>query len=149
MGTALTTVQHILQGKQDVVLFDVPDEAWLSDFGALPLSPALIAVHRATVHTARAETLRAGLQVSDLCCPAALPVPTLESVVRLEKLTHMVVTHLSPKRIGSLREVLALRAKRQPAAQLELIMSNPALQLLRTSLGMRSWTPHLGAFTTL
>ena len=76
-------------------------------------------------------------------------VPTLESVVRLENLTHMVVTHLSPKRIGSLREVLALRAKRQPAARLQLIMSNPALQLLRTSLGMCTWTLHLGAFPLL
>jgi len=63
-------------------------------------------------------------------------VPTLESVVPLEKLTHMVVTHLSPKRIPSLRGVLALRAKRQPTARLEVIMSNPALQLFRTTLGM-------------
>ena len=64
--------------------------------------------------------------------------------MRLEKLTHMVVTHLSPKRIGSLREVLALRAKRQPAARLELIMSNPALQLLRTTLGMWRRACHSG-----
>ena len=55
--------------------------------------------------------------------------------MRLEKLTHMVVTHLSPKRIASLKEVLAQRAKRRPAAPLELILSNPALQLLRTTLG--------------
>ena len=63
-------------------------------------------------------------------------VPTLEGVVRLEQLTHMVVTHLSPKRIASLKEVLAQRAKRRPASRLELILSNPALQLLRTMLGM-------------
>jgi len=56
--------------------------------------------------------------------------------VPLEKLTYMVVTHLSPKRIPSLREVLALRAKRKPAARLEVIMSNPALQVFRTTLGM-------------
>ncbi len=28
---------HAPQGKQDVVLFDVPDQAWLSDFGETPL----------------------------------------------------------------------------------------------------------------
>ena len=25
---------HVPQGKEDVVLIDVPDEAWLADFGA-------------------------------------------------------------------------------------------------------------------
>ena len=69
-----------------------------------------------------------------------LPEPALESVVRLEELTHMVVTHLSPKRMGSLRAVLAQRAKRRPAARLEVILSNPALQLLRTTLGTRAQT---------
>ncbi len=60
--------------------------------------------------------------------------------MRLEELTHMVVTHLSPKRIASLKEVLAQRAQRRPAARLELILSNPALQLLRTTLGADSGT---------
>ena len=69
------------------------------------------------------------------CMPMLGAVPTLEGVVRLEQLTHMIVTHLSPKRIALLKEVLAQRAKRQPSARLELILSNPALQLLRTTLG--------------
>lgn len=51
------------------------------------------------------------------------------------ELTHIIVTHLSPKRIGSLRKLLELRRDRPDAAPLELLLSNPALQLVRSTFG--------------
>lgn len=55
----------------------------------------------------------------------------------VQQLTHIIVSHLSPKRVGSLRRLLELRQERPAAAPLELLLSNPALQLLRATLGVR------------
>ena len=64
-----------------------------------------------------------------------MAVPALEGVVPIGALTHIIVTHLSPKRIGSLRKLLELRRDRPDAVPLELLLSNPALQLVRSTFG--------------
>jgi flavorubredoxin len=62
-------------------------------------------------------------------------VDALESVTSVSALTHVVLTHLNPKRIQSLRAVLKKRQQQGDAPPLEVYLSNPALQLLRSSLG--------------
>ena len=63
-------------------------------------------------------------------------VRALESVLALKDLRTVVLTHLTPKRMASVK---ALLERRSPAlfgaGPLDMYLSNPALQLLRSSLG--------------
>ncbi|KAK9827610.1 hypothetical protein WJX81_005946 [Elliptochloris bilobata] len=63
-------------------------------------------------------------------------VRTLESVVALKDLRTVVITHLTPKRMASFKALLERRARTLfGAGPLDIHLSNPALQLLRSSLG--------------
>ena len=59
-------------------------------------------------------------------------------MVPLDSISVLVLTHLTPKRLASLQALL--QARGQGAPQLEVYLSNPALQLLRSKLG---GGPHL------
>ena len=52
--------------------------------------------------------------------------------MQLSSISALVITHLTPRRIASLKEVLKRRAGASP--QLEVYLSNPALQALRSNL---------------
>ena len=52
--------------------------------------------------------------------------------MQLSSISALVITHLTPRRIASLKEVLKQRAGASP--QLEVYLSNPALQALRSNL---------------
>ena len=59
-------------------------------------------------------------------------VERLQSVVSLDSISTLVLTHLTPKRLASLQAFLQARGTTQP---LEVYLSNPAHQLLRSKLG--------------
>jgi hypothetical protein len=66
-------------------------------------------------------------------------VRALESVVALKDMRTVVLTHLTPKRMASVKALLARRARAASGAgPLDVHLSNPALQLLRSSLGATS-----------
>jgi len=66
-------------------------------------------------------------------------VRALESVVALKDVRTVVLTHLTPKRMASVKALLAHRARAASGAgPLDVHLSNPALQLLRSSLGATS-----------
>ena len=62
-------------------------------------------------------------------------VARLQKTVALQSVTALVLTHLTPKRMPSLKALLQLLAGRGGSAHLDIYLSNPALQLLRSSLG--------------
>ena len=62
-----------------------------------------------------------------------MAVATLEQTIPLQSLRRIVVTHLTPKRLPSLRALL--ERKQAAGGPLDIHLSNPALQLLRSSLG--------------
>ena len=64
-------------------------------------------------------------------------VARLEQAVALQSVTALVLTHLTPKRMPSLKALLQLLGSRG-GAPLDIHLSNPALQLLRSSLGASS-----------
>ena len=72
-------------------------------------------------------------------CPDT-PLPTMHAVaqlqtaVALKDVGGLVLTHLTPKRMPSLRALLQ-RLSQARAGSLDVHLSNPALQLLRSSLG--------------
>ncbi len=63
-------------------------------------------------------------------------VRALESVLALKDLRTVVLTHLTPKRMASIKALLECRSRAlSGAGPLDIHLSNPALQLLRSSLG--------------
>jgi flavorubredoxin len=64
-------------------------------------------------------------------------VAALGQVVPPRQLTHIVLTHLAPNRVPVLEALLAATAQgRAPgSAQLEVHLTNPAMQLLQSKLG--------------
>ena len=68
----------------------------------------------------------------DDCLGLSCAVPALDKAISLKALKGIIITHLTPKRLPSLR---ALLKKRKGLVPLDVHLSNPALQLLRSSLG--------------
>lgn len=66
-----------------------------------------------------------------ICCA----VDALTQKVPVEKISALVITHLTPRRVDSLKRILRLRAEHSP--KLEVYLSNPGLQALSSILGMR------------
>lgn len=54
----------------------------------------------------------------------------------LDQCSTLIITHLTPKRLESLKAVLAVLL--HAGAPVELYLSNPAMQLLQSSFGMCS-----------
>ena len=61
-------------------------------------------------------------------------VDALKERVELKSISNLVITHLTPKRMPSLKAFLQERAGQ---GNLSIHLSNPALQLLRSTLGER------------
>ena len=74
---------------------------------------------------------------SDLASPddVGVAVEALQSSGFLDRISHIILTHLTPERMKSIRAVLEKRRAHADTAYLEIHLSNPALQLLRSSLG--------------
>lgn len=66
-------------------------------------------------------------------CLLYLAVKALGSKIKLQAVTGLVLTHLTPKRLPTLIEVL--KQITSPNGTLKVYLSNPAMQLLRSSLG--------------
>ncbi len=62
-------------------------------------------------------------------------VDALKERVDLKSISSLVITHLTPKRMPSLKAFLQERAGQ---GNLSIHLSNPALQLLRSTLGEHS-----------
>ena len=64
------------------------------------------------------------------------PVPVAEALqeaVSIGSIKALVITHLTPRRVDSLVQLLKLRAGQ--STKLEVFLTNPALQALQTLLG--------------
>ncbi|KAK9816862.1 hypothetical protein WJX72_006273 [[Myrmecia] bisecta] len=75
-------------------------------------------------------------------------VTALDGLFSLGSLTHVVLTHLTPSRVESIKQLLRMR-QQQNAAPLQIYLSNPALQLLQSTLGKTEEDAQLLANTTL
>jgi hypothetical protein len=63
-------------------------------------------------------------------------VEALQQSGSLAKLTHIVITQMDAKAVPTLQQVLAARlAGAAAGAKLEIVLSNPALQLLQNAMG--------------
>lgn len=70
--------------------------------------------------------------------PALLPPPAasaVSSLTPLTEVTHLVITHLSPKAINALEKVIRAMTEGRTAAKPKLVLSNLALRLLQASWG--------------
>ena len=72
-------------------------------------------------------------QASTSQVPWCSAVDQLKATGALDKVTTLVLTHFSPKRLPSLQALLSARS--QGTGQIEVFLSNPAGQLLRSKLG--------------
>ena len=64
--------------------------------------------------------------------------------MELQRVSAVVLTHLTPKRMPSLRALLQRLGGQQRTQPLDIHLSNPALQLLRSSLGAQLLSMTLG-----
>ena len=60
----------------------------------------------------------------------------LERFISLKEIEHLVVTHLTPKHVPSLKAFLKKRDASGSASKLQITLSNPAKQVLKTTMGM-------------
>ena len=63
-------------------------------------------------------------------------VSSLERFISLKEIQHLVVTHLTPKHVTSLKAFLEKRNAGGNASQLQITLSNPAKQVLISTMGM-------------
>lgn len=63
-------------------------------------------------------------------------VSSLERFISLKEIQHLVVTHLTPKHVTSIKAFLEKRNAGGNASQLQITLSNPAKQVLMSTMGM-------------
>lgn len=117
-----------MQDGKNYSLIDVPDENFTDDHGKP--SPARMAGVLSYLKVMRVSAEQR------FKCHGGFDwgaVATLEQTIPLQSLRRIVVTHLTPKRLPSLRALLL--QKQAAGGPLDIHLSNPALQLLRSSLG--------------
>jgi len=74
----------------------------------------------------------------------SIAVETLQGAVPIASIMSLVITHLTPRRIDSLKAFLNLRVVPPDMPKLEVHLSNPALQSLRSILSTPPpWAPLL------
>ena len=61
---------------------------------------------------------------------------SLERFISLKEIQHLVVTHLTPKHVTSIKAFLEKRNAGGDASQLQITLSNPAKQVLISTMGM-------------
>ena len=70
----------------------------------------------------------------DSCSCSA--VEALERFISLSEISHLVLSHFSPKEVPSVKAFLQ---KRKGGAELQISLSNPAMQVLKQNMGQ---SPH-------
>ena len=70
---------------------------------------------------------------SDHLCSSA--VAELERFISLKDIDHLVVTQLAPKNVASIKAFLQRRNTSDSASQLQITLSNPARQVLKSTMG--------------
>lgn len=65
-------------------------------------------------------------------------VVALERFISLKDIQHLVVTHLTPKHVTSIKTFLNKRNTGGDVSQLQITLSNPARQVLMSTMGMAS-----------
>lgn len=63
-------------------------------------------------------------------------VSSLERFISLKDIQHLVVTHLTPKHVTSIKAFLEKRNAGSNVSQLQITLSNPAKQVLMSTMGM-------------
>lgn len=78
-------------------------------------------------------------------------VAALERFVSLQDIQHLVITQLTPKNVPSIKALLKARNTSDGSSQLQITLSNPAKQILKSTMGMslgcQYATPSLGAWS--
>lgn len=64
--------------------------------------------------------------------PVACAVQALERFISLSDIKYLVISHLSPKRVPSFKAFLQ---KRKGGSELQVALSNPAMQVLKSNMG--------------
>lgn len=110
------------------MLVDVPDQAFTDDFskfeGHLPL------------HCTQLSLPNTWNSVLNGCAVAAL-----ERFVSLQDIQHLVITQLTPKNVPSIKALLKARNTSDGSSQLQITLSNPAKQILKSTMGMDAMLP--------
>jgi len=63
-------------------------------------------------------------------------VSALERFISLKDIQHLVVTQLTPKHVPSIKAFLQRRNTSDNVSQLQITLSNPAKQVLKSTMGM-------------
>ena len=105
-----------------MVLIDIPDQAFTDEFGE-----GLDSYH---------------CVLTCLCCVSSVvthwhlaAVSVLERFISLKDIQHLVITQLTPKHIPSIKTFLQKRKTAGNVSQLQITLSNPARQLLKSTMG--------------
>ena len=147
-----------MQDGNGYILIDVPDENFTEAYRMFPTSPGFscssscnsIAYHHlclrasmkvfcAVADHVKSHSMQEGsgcyssiAEDQSMSCWSA--VDALKERVDLKSISNLVITHLTPKRLPSLKAFLQERAGQ---GSLSIHLSNPALQLLRSTFGER------------
>ena len=137
---------HVQDGDA-LILIDVPDENFADAYGKILPSASsacsglireLLRAHRHVMITLSSYPssqtivwLRLDHSAEGFSCYARFAVGALKDRVDLKSIRTLIITHLTPKRTASLRAFLLARG----GQGLSIHLSNPALQLLRSTFG--------------
>lgn len=137
---------HVQDGDA-LILIDVPDENFADAYGknrfsalsaCSELMKGLLRAHRHVMialssHLSSQTNVRLRLDGSaeGFSCYARFAVGALKDRVDLKSIRTLIITHLTPKRTASLKAFLSARG----GQGLSIHLSNPALQLLRSTFG--------------
>ena len=111
-----------------VVLIDVPDQAFTDDF-----SKSCHQLASTCWQSCPKGAVSSALHPDTGDCECA--VSALERFISLKEIQHLVVTHLTPKHVTSIKTFLNKRNDGGDASQLQITLSNPARQVLMSTMG--------------
>ena len=110
-----------------VVLIDVPDQAFTDDF-----SKSCHQLASTCWQSCPQYAVSSALHLTPVSVSA---VSALERFISLKEIQHLVVTHLTPKHVTSIKTFLNKRNDGGDASQLQITLSNPARQVLMSTMG--------------
>ena len=141
---------HLASHVQDgdaLILIDVPDENFADAYGTNCFSALsacselrrdLLRAHRHVMNALSSHLssqtivwLRLDHSAEGFSCYARFAVCALKDRADLKSIRTLIITHLTPKRTASLKAFLSARG----GQGLSIHLSNPALQLLRSTFG--------------
>ena len=86
--------------------------------------------------------------MSSLSTCAAHAVSALERFISLKDIEHLLLTNLTPKHVQSLKALLKKRDESGSASQLQITLSNPAKQVLKSTMGMSDYLTVMDGFAS-